>query len=99
MVTKDEAALRVWVQVYGCYDHFPEAGSFSAFAEQPEGWVVEGKNTASTWGRSKPRRQLTAALTPMVTLSSSFQATAFSGPPCTAGRPAMVAMASRVAGT
>ena len=63
--------------------------------------MVEAKKTASTLARSKPRRQLAAAATPIVTLSSSAQATARSGPASSrfAGRPASVAKAIRVGGT
>ena len=64
-----------------------------------KGEVVEANSTASTEARSKPRRHATAAATPSVTLSSSNQATAFSGPPSFAGRPASAASESRVGGT
>ena len=48
--TGEEAALRLWVEVYGCYDHFPDSGSFSAYAEQPEQWTVEGKSEDTQYG-------------------------------------------------
>ena len=63
--------------------------------------MVEAKKTASMLARSKPRRQFTAAATPIVTLSSSAQATERSGPAASglAGRPASVARPIRVGGT
>ena len=50
VATAEEEALRVWVEVYGCYDHFPNSGSFSAYAEQPSQWTVEGKSGVTQYG-------------------------------------------------
>ena len=50
VTTPEEAALRVWVEVYGCYDHFPDSDSFSPYAEQPGQWTVEGKSDNTQYG-------------------------------------------------
>src|SRR6185503_4488891 len=62
------------------------------------GYVVDANSTASTVSRSTPPRQSIAAATPMVMLSSSQLATAFSGPPGFGAPPPIIASGKRSRG-
>ncbi len=42
--TGDIAKLRVWTQVFNCYDSFPELTSFTAYPDDESSWIVEGRN-------------------------------------------------------
>ncbi|MBI4199313.1 MAG: hypothetical protein HY535_02405, partial [Chloroflexi bacterium] len=50
IASAQEATLRLWVQVYGCYDHFPQASSFTAYPDRPGRFVVEGRSEESYYG-------------------------------------------------
>ena len=50
VTTAEAAALRVWISVYNCYDHFPEDSSFLAFQFTPTSWTVEGKSPITHYG-------------------------------------------------
>ena len=48
VATGDEARLRVWLAVYGCFDPAPPFESFSAYRHVPERWIVEGRGGSTT---------------------------------------------------
>ena len=43
VTTGEEARLRVWLAVYGCFEPPPPPGSFTAYQDHPERWIVEGR--------------------------------------------------------
>ena len=47
VATGDEARLRVWLAVYGCFDPAPPFESFSAYRHGPERWIVEGRGEST----------------------------------------------------
>ena len=44
------AAARVWVEVFGCYEEFPEFGSFAARPGLRGDWIVEGRAGVIVYG-------------------------------------------------
>lgn len=72
VTSAEEAALRVWISVYNCYDHFPESSSFQAFQDTPKRWTVEGKSTITHYGLWLVDA-LTEAITPIDELAIQAQ--------------------------
>jgi len=50
VTTADQAATIIWSKMYGCYDHFPEASSFTARPDGPTRWIVEGRSADTVYG-------------------------------------------------
>jgi len=44
-VTLEQAELLVWFAVYDCFSPNPTSGGFTAFQDNPQRWLVEGKDT------------------------------------------------------
>ncbi len=42
-VTGEQAELRVWIAVYDCIDPKPKRTSFKMYVDNPQRWLVEGK--------------------------------------------------------
>ena len=48
--TGEQARLRVWLAIYGCFDPAPAFDSFSAYQDSPGRWVVEGTQETLSYG-------------------------------------------------
>ena len=48
--TGEQARLRVWLAIYGCFDPAPAFDSFSAYQDSPGRWVVEGMQETLSYG-------------------------------------------------
>lgn len=46
-VTAEQAELLVWNSSYDCFDTEPRAASFTAYQDNPQRWLVEGKETVT----------------------------------------------------
>ncbi len=47
-VTEEQAEARIWIAVYDCFDPKPKRISFKVYAENPQRWLVEGKEETVT---------------------------------------------------
>ena len=43
VATGEQARVRVWVAVRSCFDPLPPAEVFTAYQDQPDRWIVEGR--------------------------------------------------------
>ena len=48
VVTLEQAELLVWFAVYDCFSPNPKSTAFTAFQDNPQRWLVEGKDTVTT---------------------------------------------------
>ena len=48
VVTAEQAGLLVWFAVYDCFFPSPNSTAFIAFQDNPQRWLVEGKDTVTT---------------------------------------------------
>lgn len=46
-VTPEQAELLVWISSYDCFETKPSADSFTAYQDNPQRWLVEGKETVT----------------------------------------------------
>lgn len=50
VATGEQARLRTWLAVYTCFQPSPELGSFTAYQDSPQRWIVEGRPETTTAG-------------------------------------------------
>ena len=85
--TQEQAELRVWVNVFNCYDHFPDLASFAAHPDDVGRWIVEGKSAITHYGLWQVNA-VTAVISPLDLLAK--EAAAVCGVPDQASFPAVV---------
>ena len=85
--TAQQAALRVWVNVFNCYDHFPDLENFTAYPDDVGRWIVEGSSAITHYGLWQVNT-LTGEISPSDLLAK--EAATFCGFPAEATFPAAV---------